>query len=74
MPAGTGDQDRVERLARSLVRPAAAGGIAVDAGVLCGGPAVVGDDELSKGTIDTVMAASDEELGLAALLGQRPGA
>ncbi len=31
-------------------------------------------DELSKGTIDTVMAASDAELGLAALLGQRPGA
>ncbi|MGV9885046.1 hypothetical protein [Streptomyces sp. NPDC003006] len=31
-------------------------------------------DELSKGTINTVMAASDEELGLAALLGQQPGA
>jgi hypothetical protein len=31
-------------------------------------------DELAKGTIDTVMAASDEELGLAALLGERPGA
>lgn len=31
-------------------------------------------DELSKGTIDTVMAASDAELGLAALLGERPGA
>ncbi|MFJ2203294.1 hypothetical protein [Streptomyces violaceusniger] len=29
-------------------------------------------DELAKGTIDTVMAASDEELGLAALLSQRP--
>lgn len=27
--------------------------------------------ELSKGTIDTVMAASDAELGLAALLGER---
>ncbi|MFE7586677.1 hypothetical protein ACFU5Y_34520 [Streptomyces gardneri] len=26
-------------------------------------------DELAKGTIDAVMAASDEELGLAALLG-----
>ncbi|MGW4981628.1 hypothetical protein [Streptomyces mirabilis] len=26
-------------------------------------------DELAKGTIDTVMAASDAELGLAALLG-----
>ena len=31
-------------------------------------------DELAKGTIDTVMAASDAELGLAALLGERPGA
>ncbi|MFE4415134.1 hypothetical protein [Streptomyces sp. NPDC056821] len=31
-------------------------------------------DELSRGTIDTVMAASDEELGLAALLGRQPGA
>lgn len=31
-------------------------------------------DELAQGTIDTVMAASDVELGLAALLGQRPGA
>jgi hypothetical protein len=31
-------------------------------------------EELAKGTIDTVMAASDEELGLAALLGERPGA
>jgi hypothetical protein len=30
-------------------------------------------EELSKGTIDTVMAASDEELGLAALLGEKPG-
>ncbi|MFI9723942.1 hypothetical protein ACIHFE_30565 [Streptomyces sp. NPDC052396] len=29
-------------------------------------------DELAKGTIDTVMATSDAELGLAALLGQRP--
>ncbi|WP_406724640.1 hypothetical protein WJ438_08300 [Streptomyces sp. GD-15H] len=29
-------------------------------------------EELAKGTIDTVMAASDEELGLAALLGERP--
>lgn len=31
-------------------------------------------DELAQGTIDTVMAGSDAELGLAALLGQRPGA
>lgn len=31
-------------------------------------------DELAKGTIDTVMAGSDAELGLAALLGQHPGA
>lgn len=31
-------------------------------------------EELSRGTIDTVMAASDAELGLAALLGERPGA
>ncbi|MFB7493303.1 hypothetical protein ACFC09_01125 [Streptomyces sp. NPDC056161] len=31
-------------------------------------------EELSRGTIDRVMAASDEELGLAALLGERPGA
>ncbi|MBT2401663.1 hypothetical protein [Streptomyces sp. ISL-100] len=31
-------------------------------------------DELAKGTIDTVMAAPDAELGLAALLGERPGA
>ncbi|MFB7328272.1 hypothetical protein ACFY0A_43270 [Streptomyces sp. NPDC001698] len=31
-------------------------------------------DELSKGTIDRAMAASDAELGLAALLGERPGA
>ncbi|MFD4977543.1 hypothetical protein [Streptomyces sp. NPDC058424] len=29
-------------------------------------------EELAKGAIDTVMAASDEELGLAALLGERP--
>ncbi|MFH8642342.1 hypothetical protein [Streptomyces goshikiensis] len=28
-------------------------------------------DELAKGTIDTVMAASDEQLGLAVLLGER---
>lgn len=31
-------------------------------------------DELDKGTIDTVMAASAGELGLMALLGNRPGA
>ncbi|MEU9000904.1 hypothetical protein [Streptomyces sp. NPDC048551] len=31
-------------------------------------------DELAEGTIDTVMAASDAELGLAALLGRSPGA
>ncbi|MFG2563049.1 hypothetical protein [Streptomyces sp. NPDC048496] len=31
-------------------------------------------DELAKGTINTVMAASDAELGLAALLGRGPGA
>ncbi|MFF3159480.1 hypothetical protein [Streptomyces sp. NPDC057910] len=31
-------------------------------------------DELAKGTIDTVMATSDAELGLAVLLGQKPGA
>ncbi|MCJ1676191.1 hypothetical protein MTF65_02205 [Streptomyces sp. APSN-46.1] len=31
-------------------------------------------DELAKGIIDTVMAASDAELGLAALLGRSPGA
>ncbi|AQW48512.1 hypothetical protein SHXM_01975 [Streptomyces hygroscopicus] len=31
-------------------------------------------DEVAKGTIDTVMAASDAELGLATLLGRSPGA
>ncbi|WP_405879487.1 hypothetical protein OG762_13045 [Streptomyces sp. NBC_01136] len=31
-------------------------------------------DELAQGTIDTVMAASEAELGLAALLGQQSGA
>ncbi|MCX4429719.1 hypothetical protein [Streptomyces mirabilis] len=31
-------------------------------------------DELAKDTIDTAMAASDAELGLAVLLGERPGA
>ncbi|MGN5382385.1 hypothetical protein ACQ4WX_50140 [Streptomyces lasalocidi] len=30
-------------------------------------------EELSRGTIDTVMASSDEVLGLAALLGERRG-
>lgn len=31
-------------------------------------------DELAEGTIDKVMGASDAELGLAVLLGQKPGA